>query len=307
MSEQPPTIAPPDKPPAPFWQRILPVPFALLALGIVFLLYQGLGTVLVLLLTKGEFTVASASLIRWATLLGQLLFMLLPTIVLARLRHGNIRQSLRLTLPEPLEILVIVVAVFALQQMLQGYMTLQDAVPLPEPLRHFVDLLRRAVEMSYRLLAQASNPVEFAFVVLTVALIPAVCEESLFRGLVQGSLEETYGGLRGAVIAGIIFGAYHLNPFGIVPLVSLGVFFGYVVYRSRSLLLAITAHFFNNFVACTALYLNLDDDFIVLHPEGGASAGMLLANFVFFALVFAAATIVFFLMTRKEGTGPASH
>jgi hypothetical protein len=307
MSEQTPPLLPPQPAPVPFWKRILPVPFAILALGIVFLLYQGLGTVLVLLLTGGKFTVESAAVVRWSTLAGQLLFMLLPTLVLARLRHGNIWRSLRVTLPEPLEILVIVIAVFALQQMLQGYMTAQDAFPLPAPLRHFVDLLRRAVEMSYRLLAQASSPLEFVFVVVTVALVPAVSEEFLFRGLVQGSFEESYGGLRGAVIAGIIFGAYHLNPFGIVPLVALGVFFGYVVYRSGSLLLAITAHFFNNFVACTAFYLQLDDDFIVLKPEGGASAGMLLANFVFFALVFAAATYFFILLTRKEGSGPASQ
>jgi membrane protease YdiL (CAAX protease family) len=307
MSEQTPPLLPASQPPVPFWQRILPVPFAVLVLGIVFLLYQGLGTVLVLLLTGGKFTVESSALVRWSTLAGQLLFMLLPTLVLARLRYGNIRRSLRLNLPEPLEILVIVIAVFALQQMVQGYMTLQDALPLPEPLRHFVDLLRKAVEMSYRLLAQASSPLEFVFVVVTVALVPALSEEMLFRGLVQGSFAESYGGLRSAVITGVIFGAYHLNPFGIVPLVSLGIFFGYVVYRSGSLLLAITAHFFNNFVACTALYLQLDDDFIVLKPEGGASASMLFANVVFFALVFAAAMYFFILMTRKEGSGPASQ
>jgi membrane protease YdiL (CAAX protease family) len=303
MSEQPP-LPPPPPASLPFWQRIQPVPFALLALGIVFLLYQGLGTVLLLVLTGGKIAVESPALIRWSTLAGQLLFMLLPTLFLARLRHGNIRRSLRLTLPEPLQIFVVVVAVFALQQMLQGYMTLQDAIPLPGPLRHIVDLLRKAMEMTYQLLASASSPLEFLFVVVTVALVPAVCEEFLFRGLVQGSLEESFGGLRGAVVAGVIFGLYHLNPISIVPLVALGVFFGYVVYRSGSLMLSVTAHFFNNFVACMALYLRLDDDFIVLQPQGGASAAMLLANCAFFTLVFGAALSVFILSTRKEGFHP---
>ncbi len=304
MSEQPPLLQPSPSP-LPFWRRILPVPFALLALGIVFLLYQGLGTVLLLALTGGKITVESPALVRWSTLVGEILFMLLPTLLLARLRHGNIRRSLRVTLPEPLQMFVIVVAVFALQQMLQGYMAFQDAIPLPAPLRHIVDLLRKAMEMTYTLLASASEPLEFVFVVVTVALVPAVCEEFLFRGLVQGSLEESYGGLWGAVVTGIIFGMYHLNPINLVPLVALGVFFGYVVYRSGSVLLAVTGHFFNNFMACTALYLQLDDDFILLQPHGGASAAMLLANFVFFTLVFGAALAAFILLTRKEGSGRA--
>jgi membrane protease YdiL (CAAX protease family) len=278
-----------------------------LALALVFLLYQGIGSLAVLLATGGKIAGGSTPLLRWLTLAGQLLLMLVPTLLLARLRFGRIRTSLRLTFPEPLEILVIVVAVFALQQVLQGYMAFQDSLPLPEPLRRIVDLFRDAVESSYRLLAQASDPVEFVFVVITVALVPAICEEFLFRGLVQGSLEESFGGMWAAVVTGVVFGMYHLNPFSIVPLVALGVFFGYVVYRSGSLLLAITAHFFNNFVACTALYLRYDDDFIALQPRGGASAVMLFANFVFFLLVFAGATYYFSFLTGKEGSGSASQ
>lgn len=298
-------IDPIPPPPPTFFQKIPPVAFALLALGLIFLLYQGIGSVALLLLTGGKVLTESAALLRWSTLIGQLVLMLVPTLLLVRLRWGGFRQNLRLTLPEPTEILVIVVAVFALQQMLQGYMTLQDALPMPESVRKLVDWFREAMDASYRLLAQASSPAEFAFVVVTVALVPAVCEEFLFRGLVQSSFAEKYGGLQAAVLAGTIFGLYHLNPFGIVPLVSLGIFFGYVVYRSGSLLLAVTAHFFNNFIACTALYLRYDDDFIVLKPEGGASTDMLVANFLFFAVVFAASTYGFIMLTRKEGSGSA--
>ncbi len=292
---------------SPLLQRIPPVPFALLALALVFLLYQGIGSIAVLLLTGGKITTESPALLRWSTLAGQLVLMLVPTLLLTRLRYGEIRRTLRLILPEPREILVIVVAVFALQQMLQGYMTLQDSLPMPEALRRLVDWFRNAMEASYRLLADSSSPLEFVFVVVTVALVPAVCEEFLFRGLVQRTFEERYGGLLAAVLAGMIFGLYHLNPFGIVPLVSLGVFFGFVVYRSGSVLLAVTAHFFNNFIACTALYLHYDDDFVALKPEGGASAVVLFANFLFFTAVFASATYWFVAMTRKEGSGPASE
>ncbi len=289
------------------FRRIPPVGFALLALGIVFLLYQGVGGVVVVLLSGGKVAMDSAPLLRWSTLIGELVFMLVPTLLLVRLRYGGFRESLRLTLPEPREMVVVVVAVFALQQMLQGYMAFQDALPMPETVRRLIEWFQNAMETSYRLLAEASSPMEFAFVVVVAALVPAVCEETLFRGLVQRSFEESYGGIPAAVLAGVIFGLFHLNPLGVVPLISLGIFFGYVVYRSGSLPLAITAHFFNTFIACTALYLHYDDDFIALKPGGGASTDLLVANFLFFTVVFAGSAYLFILLTRKEGSGPASE
>jgi membrane protease YdiL (CAAX protease family) len=78
------------------------------------------------------------------------------------------------------------------------------------------------------------------------------------------------------------------------------VFFGFLVYRSGNITLAIAAHFFNNFIACTAVYLRLDDDFVALAPAGGASAALLIGNFVFFALVFLGAMYYFSSVTRHQ-------
>jgi uncharacterized protein len=183
---------------------------------------------------------------------------------------------------------------------------LQDAIPVPEPFRKTVEIIRHAIEEAYRVVAQAEDPGEFLVVVLAVALVPAISEEFLFRGLVQQSLAESAGGLRGAVIAGLIFGAYHLNPFSLVPLVALGIFFGYVVFRSGNLLLATIAHFVNNFVACVALYLRLPEDSILLRPEGGAAPGMVLVNAIASAAAFLVLMYWFVAITTPKESGPAS-
>jgi len=290
-----------------FLRRLNPVAFAALALLLVFVLYQLAAGGITLLLAKGKITDENVTLIRWATLVGQLVCILLPTLLLVKYRYGNVLRALKVRVPEPRETIVTVVAVFALQQMAQGYMTFQDSIPIPAPLRQIIDMLRQALEETYRVLIRAQSPLEFFFVVITVALVPALSEEFLFRGLVQRSFEEATGGLRAAVIAGVIFGAYHLNPFGIVPLVVLGVFFGYIVYRSGNILLAVTAHFFNNFIACTAVYLSLNDDFIVLRPGGDAKAAIIFANFILFTLVFVAATYYFTIITQKEESDSASE
>jgi membrane protease YdiL (CAAX protease family) len=293
-------------PKPPFFRRISPVAFATLALVGIFFLYQSVGNIVVLLLTGGKFTGETVSIVRWSTVAGQLLLMFLPTIILVRIRHGNIVRALRVRLPGTLEVILVVLATIALQQVAQGYMTLQDAIPVPEPLRRTVEIVRHAIEEAYRLVAQAEDPAEFLVVVLAVALVPAISEEFLFRGLVQQSLAEAAGGWRGAVIAGIIFGAYHLNPFSIVPLVALGIFFGYVVFRSGNLLLATIAHFVNNFVACAALYLRLPEDFILLQPDGGATPETVLMNALVSAAAFLLLMYGFVAITTPKESGPAS-
>jgi membrane protease YdiL (CAAX protease family) len=291
-------VAPHEETPRSRLSRIHPVGFALISLALVFFLYQFVAGGLTLFLFRGKVTAENVDLVRWATVGGELLCILLPTVLLARARSRNIVQYFRIRLPEAREIIVTIIAVFALQQVLQGYMTLQDALPLPTEIKRLVDTLKRVFDETYRLLVLANSPKEFLVVLVTVALIPAISEEMLFRGLVQRSFEEAVGGLRGAIIAGVIFGAYHLNPLSIVPLIALGAYFGFIVYRSHNITLGMSAHFFNNFVACTAVYLHLDDNFVAVSPGGGASSPAQIVNFVLFMLVFCTATYYFILITE---------
>jgi membrane protease YdiL (CAAX protease family) len=292
-------IPPAVEKPVPFFKRIQPVTFAVVSLFAVFFLYQIVAGIAAFALFKGRVTDDNVSFVRWVTVIGQLLFILVPTVLLAKLRHPRAADFFRFHLPDPGEIVVTVVGVFALQQMLQGYLVLQESIPLPPVLRHYVDVVKTMFEETTRILVSAHSPTEFLLVVLMVALVPAIAEELLFRGLVQRSLEEAVGGLRGAIITGVIFGAYHLNPFSIVPLVALGVYFGFIAYRSGTITLAMSAHFFNNFIACTAVYLELNDDFVAIAPEGHVSNTVQLVNFAVFSLVFVASTYYFIRMTDR--------
>jgi membrane protease YdiL (CAAX protease family) len=239
---------------------------------------------------------------RVATLVGQLLFILLPTIFLVRLRGERIVEYFRIAIPEYKEIILTFIAVFALQQVLQGYMAMQDAIPLPAPLQHIIDELKAVFEETYRNLATAHSPGEFVFVVIVIALTPAICEEMLFRGLVQRSFEKVTVGVQGAVITGVIFAGFHLVPYSFVPLAVLGVFFGFIVYRTQNITVAISAHFFNNFVACTAVYLEMNDDFVAIAPHRTPTSSLIFLNTVVFAVVFLLASYYFIRVTE-----PAEH
>ncbi len=300
MSELPPPPGPAPHVSAPLLKRMHPYLFVLFALAVVFILYQLIAGGLTLIIAGGVITPANVGLVRWSTLIGQLVFILLPTIILARLRYGAIAHPLRIRLPRPTQLFLVLVAVFSLQQVLQGYMVLQDAIPLPPVVQQWVDMIKEMFEATYRMLVSAKDPWELLGVLATVAVVPAIAEELLFRGLIQHELESSLGGLRGAAIAGTVFALYHMNPFSLVPLVALGVFFGFVVYRSGTVMLAVAAHFLNNFLASLALYLHVDDDFIVSAPGGGADALTLAFNTAVFALVFVAATSYFVHITRLQ-------
>jgi hypothetical protein len=298
-SEQP---APSQPPRVPFLQRLAPVPFAILSLAIVFFLYQFVAGGITLLLFGMKVSNDEVQIFRIATMVGQLLFILLPTILLVKLRSENVIEFFRLGVPDYKEIILTVIAVFALQQVLQGYMAMQDAIPLPAPLQRIIDEFKALFEETYRNLVMARSPGEFVFVVLVIALTPAICEEMLFRGLVQRSFEKVTVGLQGAFIAGVIFAGFHLIPYSFVPLAVLGVYFGFIVYRSQNITVAISAHFFNNFVACTAVYLQLNDDFVAVAPHHSPTPSLMFSNTIVFGVVFIVATYYFVRVTK-----PAEH
>ncbi len=282
--------------------RIPPVPFAVITLCIIFLLYQlvgGVATFLVIGTTVNDENVDTA---RWLTLSGQLVFILIPTIILKRLRYSRGPGFPAIRMASLKEFGLVLLSVFSLQQVLQGYMAVQDTIPLPEDITRLLEPFKNMIEETYRVLVTSTSFSEFLFVVIVVAVVPAFVEELLFRGLIQTNLGRVFGDFRAAVVVGLVFAAYHLVPFTFIPLAILGIYFGYLVYRSGNLALAVTAHFFNNFLACLAMYLQMNEDFVVMSPVGEASSILLLLNSVLFLAIFLLTLLAFHRMTERSSS-----
>ncbi|VAW29598.1 hypothetical protein MNBD_BACTEROID06-618 [hydrothermal vent metagenome] len=93
--------------------------------------------------------------------------------------------------------------------------------------------------------------------VIVIAVIPAIGEELVFRGLVQNHLFRITKNIHVAIwIAAFIFGAIHMQFYGLFPRMMLGVLFGYLYCFSGKLSYAMIAHFFNNGIAVVAVYLH---------------------------------------------------
>jgi hypothetical protein len=94
------------------------------------------------------------------------------------------------------------------------------------------------------------------FNIFMIAVLPAIGEELLFRGVVQRIFTHwTKNSHWGIWIAAILFSALHMQFYGFIPRMLLGALFGYLLLWSGSMWLPIAAHFLNNAVAVVGMYM----------------------------------------------------
>ena len=106
-------------------------------------------------------------------------------------------------------------------------------------------------------LVSFENNWEFLFGILSIALIPGICEEYLFRGVLQKNFYLISKNIHIAVwLSAFFFSALHLQFYGFFPRILLGVLFGYIYYWSGSILYPMIAHIFNNFFSLTIFYFS---------------------------------------------------
>lgn len=97
---------------------------------------------------------------------------------------------------------------------------------------------------------------DFIYAFIMVALLPAIGEELMFRGIVQRVFREWFKNVNTAIIVtAILFSAMHMQFYGFIPRMLLGVMLGYLYVWSGSLWLPILAHLVNNGAAVILTYL----------------------------------------------------
>lgn len=88
---------------------------------------------------------------------------------------------------------------------------------------------------------------------LALALVPAVCEELLHRGVLARALAVRLGTVPAIVLSALVFGASHLSWARFLPTTLLGLFAAFVCVVSRNVVAAMVLHFVYN--ACLILFM----------------------------------------------------
>lgn len=97
------------------------------------------------------------------------------------------------------------------------------------------------------------TPINYILTVITVCIVPAVCEEFFFRGALLWGLKGG-GKYSVALLNGLLFAAYHINPAQTLYQFAVGVTFTLLALDSGSSLLTAAIHFLNNFLVLNLGY-----------------------------------------------------
>lgn len=104
------------------------------------------------------------------------------------------------------------------------------------------------------------TPLDLMVNLIIIAVIPAVGEELLFRGVIQKLFLKWNGKIHLSVwLTSFVFSAVHMQFLGFFPRLILGSVLGYMLVWSGSLWLPIVAHFTNNaFAVVISYFIGID-------------------------------------------------
>lgn len=87
----------------------------------------------------------------------------------------------------------------------------------------------------------------FSFIAIVIAA--PILEELIFRGIILDGLLKRYSPAKSIIISSVLFGIVHLNPWQFIGTLIIGLFLGWIYYKTRKLTLTIIIHFVNNLIA----------------------------------------------------------
>ncbi|WP_286754214.1 MULTISPECIES: CPBP family intramembrane glutamic endopeptidase [Sphingobacterium] len=180
-----------------------------------------------------------------------------------------------------------------------------ESLQLPDNMQSLQRWMERSEKESadlIKVIIMESSVSGFLYNIVILALIPAIGEELLFRGVLQKIMGRWLSNQHVVIwLVAIIFSAIHLQFFGFVPRMLLGAFFGYLYVWSKNIVLPIFGHFVNNAGATIGAFYYVRegksyDEFNAFELQ---SWWIYLVGFIF-TLIF---VFLFYRSTQKENNG----
>lgn len=156
--------------------------------------------------------------------------------------------------------LLLVVAFYVVSLPAMNWLVnVNESMSLPSSLSGLEQIMRQledsAAETTKQLL-DIHTIGELLACVFVVGFMAGLSEEMLFRGAMQRTMQDSRLGIHAVVwTTAIIFSAIHMQFYGFIPRMVLGVWLGYLLVWTRSLWVPIIAHTLNNSTVVLMSYL----------------------------------------------------
>lgn len=225
---------------------------------------------------------------------------IVPSLVLAWLFHGHVAEYLLLNKKSasPSVLMVVALVFFSLPfvNFIAGW---NSRMQFPASLENLEVWMKNAEERAAALLEvflKVDSIGGLLFNLFMIAVLAGIGEELLFRGVIQRIFTSwTRSHHWGVWISAILFSALHMQFYGFVPRMLLGVMFGYLLVWSGSMWLPVIAHIFFNAISVIGIHM-IDKGLLAPEFEDiGASPGS-----YYLAAISLALVLLLLLLIRNE-------
>jgi len=194
---------------------------------------------------------AALNLLKYFQVLQSIGMFIFPPFILGWLYEGDILNYLNLNRSSRIQTYI-----FAAMTLLAGIPfinfigDLNSRMTLPDSFSGIENWMR-SMEDNAQSLIEKFMKVEslsgLSFNLFMIAILPALGEELMFRGVVQKIFSNwTKNHHWGIWISAFLFSAMHMQFYGFLPRMALGAMFGYLLIWTGNMWVPILAHFVNN-------------------------------------------------------------
>ena len=199
------------------------------------------------------------SLLKYLQVVNQLGLFIFPPLLFAYWVSRKIATYLLLNIKPQLRVIVVsIMIIFVSLPFISWLGEINQSLSLPEYLSGIENWMERMEGKANDLIVAFLNVKSFGgmlFNVFMIAIIPAVGEEFLFRGVILRLFKEWTKNTHIAVlVSAFLFSALHMQFYGFMPRLLLGIILGYLFVWSGSLWIPMLIHFINNAFAIIYIY-----------------------------------------------------
>ena len=205
-------------------------------------------------------TATDVSLMKYFQIVSQFAFFIIPAFVFGFLIEKKTWGFFNMNSWPAIIMLGLGILTLLMSNPLSEWLIYQNGkMSLPSSLASLEQWMREAEEraaFATNIFLDMKDWKDYAINILMIGVLAAIGEELLLRGAFQPIFIRIFKNEHiGIWVTAIIFSVIHFQFYGFFARLFLGALLGYFFYYSRNLWVPIIAHFFNNSMAVTYVYI----------------------------------------------------
>lgn len=202
---------------------------------------------------------ARNALMFFQTLAGGIGLFLIPALVFPRAIDTKVNRMVLYAFKPSWKVLVLsLFTVFCSTPFISWLYELNQLMHFPSAWADYEVVIRNLEDQSAslsKIFVTAETVPQLLTNIFVVALVPAICEEFFFRGILLQYTRFIFASSWMAIlVSAILFSGFHGQFYGFLPRAALGVMLGYLFLNTGSIWVPVSVHFLNNALAVLADY-----------------------------------------------------